>query len=63
MPTNEQIREWIEAQGIVFAPWETAPWEVHEGEVCPYSDLTCMGARTWPAALKLRARAIAALTA
>jgi hypothetical protein len=58
---DEAVRAFCERRGLRFKPWETTPWCAHEGEG-PAPDGS-MGARTWPEALRLRRRILAAIEA
>lgn len=56
---DDQIRDWCEARGLRFRPWEIAPWDVDAGPA-PYTG-EAAGAISWPKAQRLRARIIADL--
>jgi hypothetical protein len=52
---DKRIQALCEAKGIKLRPWEfPPPWEVDDGEPCPYPPNTA-GAAWWPKLLALRA--------
>ena len=58
---DEAVRAFCEKKGLKFKPWETTPEDAHEGE--DPGPAGSMGERTFPAALRLRRRILAAIEA
>jgi hypothetical protein len=53
---DKRIKALCEQKGITFRPWQfPPPWEVNDGEPCPYPPDSA-GAAWWPQALALRAK-------
>ena len=62
---NRRIEALAKRKGLVFRPWEfPRPWEIEDGEVCPWPPSTGIGgAQWWPKCAQLRAALIAELEA
>jgi hypothetical protein len=52
---DKRIKALCEAKAIKLRPWEfPPPWEVEDGEKCPYPRNTA-GGQWWPKLMALRA--------